>query len=192
METQNDVTFSVLCEEPEGAIMRYVRPLILTPENIQKFWDKARQFPSLYGKEILNDPQSFIDMFTRRKSNGEFDLNGLLWVIDDFVGVFYLSDITHDRETPVDALVHYTFFDKRHKGRKLLVKGMIHYVFTTFMFRRLSIELPNYSKATARHFATDVGFHYEGKKLKAAKYKGDWFDVNLYGILREGVVNGKA
>lgn len=188
-----DVVFEVECDEPEGKIIRRVRPLIFTTDNILKFWEKAKAFPSLYGRQILDDPQSFINIFMRTGPDGQFTLNGLLWVIDDFAGVFYLSDIEYDRETPVDALVHYTFFDRRHKGRIPLCRAMLKYVFETFKFRRLSINIPNYSKEQARHFAVDVGFHYEGKKLKAAFYKDDWFDVNLYGILREGVLkNGQA
>ena len=190
MDTQ--VAFSVMCDEPEGKIVRYVRPLIFTEENIIKFWECAKAFPSLYGKQILSDPESFANIFMRMNNNGEYELNGLLWVIDDFVGVFYLSDIEYDRDIPINANVHYTFFDRRHRGRKNLCKTMVEYVFNRYKFRRLSIEIPNYSKDATRHFALDIGFHYEGKRRKAAKYKDDWFDVNLYGVLSEEALNGRT
>lgn len=189
----NEAIFQVECDEPDGKITRTVYPLEFTPENIQRFWDCAKQFPSLYGREILSDTEAFTQIFMRTNARGEFELNGLLWVVDDFVGVFYLSDIVVDRDTPVDALVHYTFFDKRHKGRKPLVKQMIRHVFDKYKFQRLSAEVPLYTKEHTRHFIIDLGFHYEGKKLKSAQYKNDWFDTNLYGILREGVLkNGQA
>jgi RimJ/RimL family protein N-acetyltransferase len=189
----SEAIFKVECDEPEGKIIRTVYPLEFTPENVQKFWTCAKQFPSLYGKEILDNEAAFAQIFMRTNAVGEYELNGLLWVVDDFVGVFYLSDISFDREMPLDALVHYTFFDKRHKGRKPLVKRMIKHVFDRYKFQRLSAEVPLYTKEHTRHFITDLGFHYEGKRLKSAHYKDDWFDTNLYGILRSGVTrNGSA
>lgn len=187
------IIFSTECNEPDGKVIHYVKQLILTKENIQQFWDKAKQFPSLYGKQILNDPESFAEIFMRRTNDGSFDLNGILWVIDDFLGVFYISDILFDRDTPISANVHYTFFDRRHKGRMPLVKEMLKYVFRRYHFRRLTAEIPNYSKDSARHFVVEAGFYYEGKKRKAALYKGDYFDINMYGILREEVLeNGST
>jgi RimJ/RimL family protein N-acetyltransferase len=183
--------FSVECDEPNGKVIRKVYPLEFTLENIQKFWNCAKMFPSLYGKEILADEVAFSQIFMRTNALGEYELNGLLWVVDDFVGVFYLSDISFDRDTPVDAIVHYTFFDRRHKGRAPLVKRMIKYVFDKYQFQRLSAEVPLYTKEHTRHFITNLGFHYEGKRCKSSFYKNDWFDTNLYGILRSGVtLNG--
>lgn len=182
-----EAIFSVECDEPEGKIMRHVYPMLLTETNIMKFWNAAKAFPSLYGKQILGDPQSFIDMFMQRSLNGDVSLNGLLWVVDDFVGVFYLSDIENDRHRLVDAQVHYTFFDKRHKGRRNLVRKMIEYGFERYKFQRLSAQIPNYNKDHTRHFILDLGFHYEGKKSKYAFYRDEWFDVNLYGILAKEV-----
>lgn len=186
----SEAIFRLECDEPDGKVTRSVYPLEFTPENIRKFWDRAKMFPSLYGKEILNDERAFAQIFMRTNALDEYELNGLLWVVDDFTGVFYLSDITFDRAMPVDALVHYTFFDKRHKGRAPLVKRMIKYVFDRYKFQRLSAEVPLYTKEHTRHFITNLGFHYEGKRCKSAFYKGDWFDTNLYGILRSGVSNG--
>lgn len=183
--TDNDVILSVECNEPEGKIVRHIRPLIFTEDNLKKFWSVARQFPTLYGREILDDPVEFAKIFITQDEYGKLGSNGLFWVVDDFVGVFYITDIRFDLS---DALVHYAFFDRRHHGRHQLVREMLKYVFNQFLFARLSAELPNYTGPQVKHFATDVGFIFEGKKRKAAPYKGTRFDVNLFGILPSEVL----
>lgn len=164
-----------------------VRPLIFTPENIQLFWHKSRQFPTIYGHEIVDNWQKFIDLFFNQVPEGLMP-KGLFWVLNDFTGVFYLTDLKLDNDVIVDANAHYTFYDKRHHGRAPLVREMLKFWFSKYEFIRLSAEIPNYATPQARHFAQECGMSYEGKKRKAAKYKDDWFDVNLYGILRKEVL----
>lgn len=169
-----------VCEEPEGSVERAVYPLSFTPENLQKFWDKAHQFPTLYGREIKS-AQEFYDLFI--SSDGQnITLNGLFYVIDDFVGVFYLTDISN-----VEATVHYSFFDKRHKGRSGLVKKMLKYIMDTYQFKRLNANVPLYTTRYVRHFVTSIGFLLEGRKRKSAYFNGQWYDTLLYGLTSEDI-----
>lgn len=179
--------FTVRCDEPEGSVDRTVYLLELTPANIQKFWDKAKQFHTIYGRE-LKSVDDFLNLFLYYDKDGTPQLNGLFFVIDDFVGVFYLSDIT-----PLWANVHYTFFDRRHKGRVPLVRRMLEYVFTEYKFHKLIAEVPNYASKFTRKFIVDVGFWKCGIRRNEAPYKGDFFDVTIYDILAKEVIrNGKA
>lgn len=162
-----------------------VRKMPLSAENLQAFWEHAKQYPVIFGKEVLNNADDFVKLFVYNE-NGEFRTNGLFFVVNDFLGIFYLSDIIPAE----DALAHYTFFDRKHHDRKDLVIAMLKYVFKHYGFRRLSVQIPNYATPQARHFVQACGFQYEGKRRKAAYYKNDWFDVNCYGILREEVLNG--
>lgn len=157
-----------------------VYPMPLTPENIQKFWDKASKFRTLFGREIKGNVMDFIELFL---SDGS---SALFFVLNDFDGVFYLTDMVPEE----DALAHYTFFDRRHNGREELVKEMLKFLFTRYNFRRLSVQIPNYTTDQARHFVQKIGFVYEGKRRKAAEYKGDFYDTNLYGILKSEALNG--
>ena len=171
---------TVKCMEPEGEVERSVYRLVFTPQNLQKFWDSAKQFSTIYGKEI-NNVKDFVDMFISYDVNGNEMLDGLFFYIPDgdkFIGVFYLTNING-----LEADVHYSFFDKRHRGRVPLVKAMIKYVFDTYGFRRLNATVPLYTTKFVRHFITNIGFTMEGKKRSAAKYKGQWYNVNLYGML---------
>ncbi len=165
----------------------HIRPLIFTAETIKKFWDNSKQFPTIYGHEIVDDWGKFIDLFFHN-NNGELSPKGLFWVLNDFTGVFYLTNIVLDGEQLIDANAHYTFYDRRHHGRVPLVKEMLKFWFNKYQFIRLSAEIPNYATPQARHFAQECGMSYEGKKRNAALYKDQWYAVNLYGILKQEVL----
>jgi RimJ/RimL family protein N-acetyltransferase len=174
---------SVACEEPKGTVIRSVNILPITIENLKRFYDVASKFTILFGKP-LTGIDDFISRFVYFDKEGTPDLYGPIWVIDDFVGVFTLTDMT-----PSDAIAHFTFLDRRFKGRLNLTKEMIKYVFETYGFNRLTVQVPLYVGNTTVKFVNELGFGYEGKKRKAALYKGNWFDVRCYGILKEEVLN---
>lgn len=166
---------TVLCNEPEGDIERTVYKFSFTGENLQKFWEQASKFPTLLGAEIKS-AQDFWNIFISQEGQN-LTANGLFYCIDDFVGVFYLTDISN-----VEATVHYSFFDQRHRGRKALVKKMIKYIMDTYHFQRINAFVPLYTTKYVRHFVASVGFTLEGKKRKAAYFNGEWYDVLMYGM----------
>lgn len=174
----------VTCHEPEGAVERSVRPMKLTLENLRIFWEKARQFKYLFDSEINDDFAKFCRLFLQEGPNG-VESKGLFWVVDDFVGVIYMNRIV----VGVDALVHYTFFDRRHRGRHELIREMIRYGFRKYNFRRLSVEVPMYAQRATQQFVLHLGFIEEGRKRKLAWHNDDWFDVKLFSILKEEALN---
>ena len=171
---------SAECDEPEGVITRHVYFMPLSPNNLRNLWEKARQFDTLFTEEIRGNFKKFLEVFLRQSVNG-VETNGLFWVVDDFVGVFYMNNIIPDLE----ADVHYSFFDRRHRGRLELVRKMISYGFQRYGFQRMTVWIPVYATRHTFKFITDLGFKDEGKKRKAALYKGKLFDVVLFGILRQ-------
>lgn len=177
----NDILFSVKCYEPEGEIVRNVRALPLSVENLKLFWDKARVFKTLFAEEINDDFDKFVAVFLEQ-SGDRIDARGLFWVVDDFVGIFYLTKIDFGH----DAMVHYTFLDRRHRGRIPLVRAMIKYVFDTYEFVRLSAAVPKYASEHSVIFIKKrLGFREEGLKRKGAKFAGQFFDVSQFGLLRD-------
>jgi RimJ/RimL family protein N-acetyltransferase len=111
---------------------------------------------------------------------------GLFWVIDNFIGMLYLTDI----KPGLDAKVHYCFFDRRHIGREKLIREMLKFVFKEFQFERVTAEIPLYATRKTFMFAEQVGFKKEGRLRKAARYDGEVFDKNIYGITKGEVLNG--
>jgi len=173
---------SIECNEPEGKIIRHVYPMYLTPQNLYTFWDrcKRRKFATVFNEEIRGDFHKFMQVFIREGPNG-IESRGIFWVVDDFVGVLYLTDI----DVTNDALAHYVFFDGRTHGRVNLIRSMLLHVMTTYEFHRLSAEAPLFFKPSAMLFAEEIGFVKEGRKRLARKFDNKWFDVNIYGLLRE-------
>lgn len=178
--TEQAPVLSIECHEPEGDVTRNVYPMMLTPRNLKTFWDKSRKFVTVFNEEVRGDFKKFLEVFLREGPEG-VEARGIFWVIDNFTGVMYLTDI----QAGVDACVHYIFFDGRHKGRLELVRAMIAYVMERYNFHRLTAEAPLFYKPSALLFAEQIGFVKEGRKRLARPFDNKWFDVNIYGILRE-------
>lgn len=177
----HDVILSVVCDEPEGNITREVRLLTFTSENLKKLWERVSEFPTLYGIDVSKNPQVLLDHLITQSRNG-VNPNGLFFIVDDFVGLFTLDEIRPNDS----ASVHYSFFDRRHKGRSQLIRAMLLWAFNTFKFRRLNTRVPTYVSSYVMKFVTEeLGFIYEGKQRKAIEYLDKRWDVNLYGMLRE-------
>ena len=182
---------SEMCDEPEGNMLRHVWVFKFTPENIEKLWEKCSKFPVIFGN-VVSSKAAFLNYFLGMEGD-KIVPKGLFFIVDDFVGVYYMTNIIPEQ----DALVHYSFFDRRHHGRLELTKAMLKYVFAEYGFERLSVEIPMYTAThngkkdnkfiNAFQFVERLGFKYEGRKRKAIKYKNEWFDVKLFGLLKTEV-----
>lgn len=184
-DLDSEILMSIKCDEPGGTVVRNVRRMQLTPANLRIFWEKASRYRTIFNSVIRNDFKQFTRLLLRENSAGEVESTGLFWVVDDFVGVFYMTNIRPE----LDASVHYSFFDGRHRGRVELTKAMLKYAFERYNFQRLTVEIPRYATDKTRNFVeTWLGFRKEGRKRKAALFDGEYFDVNIYGILRSEVL----
>ncbi len=179
---------SAICAEPEGEVERFVYPMFLTPENLKLFWEKSRNFKYIFDNSVNGDFKRFCELFLYGGPAGELCSNGLFWVVDDWVGIFYMTRIIPGQ----DAEVHYTFFDRRHRGRQELSREMLKYVFRKYNFRRLTVEIPLYASRHTFDFVVSMGFKKEGRRRKAIWHNDDWFDVASFGILKEEALNGAA
>lgn len=171
--------FSGLCNEPKGEIERFVYPMILTPENLNKFWNKAKQFKALFWGNINGNFHRFLSTLVSQDGD-RIVPNGLFWMVDDMVGVYYLTHLQSH-----DAQIHYAFFDRRQHGREELTKKMIKYVFEEYGFHRLSAEIPACFTSTALFVEKGLEMRLEGRKRNAALLDDKWYDVKCYGILKE-------
>lgn len=177
----------VECNESKGKVVRSIYPLILTRENLAKFWQKGRTYKTLFNKELKNDFESFVNTFISVDSEGNYSANGLIWVVDDFAGILYLTNIvTNGEGKAIDALAHFTFFDGKLYGRQEIFRQLLRYIFNKYQLRRVSAEVPMFlNKRVLEFFVNDVKMKREGFKRNAAYYNNDYFGVALLGILPE-------
>src|SRR3990172_6735102 len=130
---QAEPILSIVCKDDDVEVERKVYELPLTEENLKIFWEKVKEHKAIFNTEIRGDFKKFVKIFLREERDGTASSNGLFWVVDDFVGVMYITNIY----PMVDALAHVSFFDKRTNERVVLAKAMLRYVFDTYQFHRL-------------------------------------------------------
>lgn len=178
-----------LCDEKNVQVERHIYgPIPIDMNTLHIIWEKSRPFKNLFNKEARADFSEFIKLFAQiDEATGMLFGEGLFWRVDDFVGIYYLTDIYPGFE----AKAHFTFFDKRLKGRLELTKELLRHIFKKYHFRRLTVELPKYVQFAddpnggPKGFIKALGFQAEGRKRKAAIMDNVWFDVNIYGIIPE-------
>lgn len=123
-----------------------------------------------------------------------------IWSTDDtpeLVGIMVLTRVTPG----VDAEAHYAFFDGRLHGKDAIIEEMIQWVFEDHddwhALKRLTIAIPDYAFALARHATKRLGFGgdfvwrargksipVEGVRRGAMRWRGVDRDVLLMGRLR--------
>jgi len=185
--TNQELLLSVVCDEPEGKIKRNVYVMELTPENIRKFWEKARKYKWLFNEQLRGDFNKFLGCFVEQDSAGNITARGLNWVVDDFVGVLNLTNITDS-----EATAHISFLDGRIRGRKDLAIEMLKYAFVTYGFHRINTATPLFDKLATINFIKSLNFVPEGRKRKCVFYNGEWWDELHFGILKEEFLNGSS
>lgn len=178
---QREAILEVECTERDGTYVRAVRPARLSVEKLRYYYEKLKDFDTIFNDFVANNFQAFISQFVVDGGDGNIAATGLIWEVDD-VGIFRVTDIIPMHQ----AKVHPNFWDGRFRGREDLCREMCKYLFERYKFHRLVAEVPLYSKATAL-FAKRVGFEGEGRMREATLYKGEWFDMWLFSLLRHEV-----
>lgn len=170
--------FECECKERGKIINRQVWLMSYTPENLKKLWEKSSEHRILFSDDVNGDFHKFCEIFFSTDYAGNVYSNGLVWVVDDFVGILFMSQIRKD-----EALLHFSFFDGRLRFD--ISKKMIDYIFTEYGFERLNAEIVPFASKRVYTFIERLGFRREGKKRKGLLYKGERFDLILYGLIKE-------
>lgn len=177
-----ELVLSMECEEGGETLERSVYLAPLTTEKLRFWWSRLNQFPTLFGRHI-NGVDDFITTFITVQSDGEIVPKGIVWEVDD-VGLIYMTNIYPGYQ----ATGHFTFWDRRIRGREPLIREMVRYAFENYGFHRIVAEVPLYAPPTIAA-ARRIGFKREGRLRSAAWYNGSWFDCYIFSIL-EGELNG--
>lgn len=170
--------FSHECYEHKRYITRSVWLMDYSLDNLRKLWERSREHRILFSDDVNGDFHKFCNIFLSQDVHGNLSTNGLLWVVDDFVGILFMSQIKRK-----EALLHFSFFDGRL--RKDISGRMIEYIFNNYDFSRLNAEIVPFASKRVFNFVESLGFKKEGNKRKALIYKGEPWDLVLYGLLRE-------
>lgn len=156
-----------------------VRHLELTPEKIQFIRERFEATRAMYSDLTMGDPLLFdIILFNR----------DAFWmeVVDEndiVVGLIYLTNT----QWLIDADVHIVFFDRKLSEKAPLCELVIKWLFTNFVYRRLTAVIPSIYFVTIR-LAKKLGFKEEGIKRESQLIGNRWVDETMLGILRSEVI----
>ena len=176
------------CVEPEGRIIREVRLAKLSFETLRGYYDKLKEFDTIFNGFVANNLDAFIHSFIQGDSEKDVAATGIIWEVDD-VGILYLTNISIGN----DALAHFNFWDRRIKGRERLIRGMMWYVMNEFNLHRVGIEVGMFAAPWLPSAVERIGFTKEGRKREAIWHvpkgadEGQWFDSIIYSMLRHEV-----
>ncbi|KKL90951.1 hypothetical protein LCGC14_1899580 [marine sediment metagenome] len=176
------------CIEPEGTVMREVRPARLSFETLKGYYDKLKEFDTVFNGYVANNIDAFIYSFVKGNGSEDLQATGIIWEVDD-VGILYLTNISVGN----DAYAHFNFWDRRFKGRENLIRGMMRYVMKEFDLHRITSEVGLFAAPWLPSALERIGFVREGRKREAIWYvpkgarEGEWFDSLIYSMLRHEV-----
>jgi RimJ/RimL family protein N-acetyltransferase len=173
-----EIIFTHECNEHGRLIDREVWLMEFSIENLRQLWEKSKEHRILFSDDINGDFHKFCTVFLSQTPSRDISANGLVWVVDEFVGILFMSNIRKR-----DALLHFSFFDGRL--RRDISARMIEYLFDTYDLDRLSAEIVPFASKRVFNFVESLGFKQEGRKRKALIYKNEPFDIVQYGLLRE-------
>lgn len=176
------------CKEPEGTFMREVIPALLDFGTLKAYYDKLKEFDTIFNGYIANNLDAFIHSFVRGNGEGGVQATGLIWEVDD-VGILYLTEIAVGN----NALAHFNFWDRRLKGREKLIRGMMWHVMNEYDLHRITVEVGAFAAPWMTSAVERMGFVREGRKresiwhVKRGASEGEWFDSIIYSVLRHEV-----
>ena len=174
----------VECNEPEGTFDRTVTPVAISLQKLRYYYEKLKEFDVVFNDHVPNTPGGFASIFVSIDEDFKVTANGLLWEVDD-VGILYLTHIVPG----LSATAHFSFWDRRLRGREKLIYEMIKLAFEHYGFQRIETRVALYANPVLGAVER-IGFVKEGRARKAVKRNGEWYDVNLYAMIKEEVLNG--
>lgn len=172
------IVFDHTCIEGRREVNRTVWLMEFDQVNFKKLWEKSKEHRILFTDDVNGNFQKFCSVFFSENIYGQMTPNGLVWVVDDFVGILFMSDIK-----PREALLHFSFFDGRL--RLDIATRMIEYIFKEYNFDRLNAEIVPFANRRVFNFVETIGFKHEGTKRQGLTYMNKKFELLQYGLLRE-------
>jgi hypothetical protein len=83
-----------------------------------------------------------------------------------------------------DCSIHFVLWDRSFPFRNIIEAGrqILEWLYKERSVHRVSGFIPKFNTLALR-FATTMGFKYEGTMRKSLKWKGEFHDVDVYGLL---------
>lgn len=157
---------------PEGT-----QSFLLTPDRVQELWKIFSSIPGILDDYGKGNYEAFIAKLT--------DNDSLWFECTDFPGVLYANGI----RVGLSAHVHFAFFDKKLRGREEFLLNALKWLVNTLQLEKVNAFVPGFCLAIHR-FLKNIGFKIEGEIRNWSRENGRLFNVIVFGMTKEEVMNG--
>ena len=160
-----------------------IKPMAWDLSAVERVWSTWKDF------EIFSDDlPSTIDGFTYFVT-----ASGAVWfeVVDSEgkqVGLVYLTELIPSMTSGkyISAQFHATMWDAKAAPRLELARAFLLKAFRTLGFHRMQCEIPLRFGGAIR-VMKKIGFQQEGMLRGARRYRGQWYNVLVLGLLEDEV-----
>ena len=140
-------------------------------------WNKMNQIKGLFDDFSKGNFEAF--------RNSMLSPNSLWLETTDGTGLLYLLNILPG----VSASAHIIFWDRVLRGKEDVCIAAIKFAMQSIPLVKVNVFIPNYALALKK-FVSHCGFQKEGKIRRWSILEGRLFDVFIFGITFEEVING--
>lgn len=161
-------------EMPEGVKMLELDSI----DKVNDLWYKLNEIKGLFDDYHKDRVDIFLNMLRAPNT---------VWLErTDGNGILYLTEVIPN----LSATGHIVYWDKRLRGREEFTLDVLRWLMQVIPLVKVNVFLPDYAKV-ARSFTERLGFKKEGKLRKWSRHEGKLFDMFVYGMTIEEVLNGK-
>lgn len=149
-----------------------IDPKTWDKNRVQWLWEHVQTQDYFWDDNTVGNPNYFIAMlFTPGTEHYEYGDDGYI--------------VVNSIRPNCDACFHHAVWGDKVSLRKSLEtsRALFRDLFDRYKLNRLTSMVPSFNKAAVK-LAVISGFKYEGALRKAHLYKGEYYDILLYGLLK--------
>lgn len=151
------------------------RPLVLTNEKMESLWADFSKFWQVFDDVM---PKTY-EVFKQTLLN---PYNAFYEFVKDDATIGLASGM--GIRPGVDAVIHIALFDRRLRGRELVMLLCLGDFMVKYKLRRVTAFLAD-DNPMAKKLATRIGMKHEGTMRAGMKRRGQYWDLQMYGMLLE-------
>jgi RimJ/RimL family protein N-acetyltransferase len=151
------------------------RPLVLTNEKMESLWADFSKFWQVFDDVM---PKTF-EVFKQTLLN---PYNAFYEFVEEDKVIGLASGM--GIRPAVDAVIHLAMFDRRLRGRELVMLLCLGDFMVKYKLRRVTAFLAD-DNPMAKKLAMRMGFTHEGTMRAGFKRRGQFWDLQMYGMLLE-------
>lgn len=144
------------------------------PDKLRDLWLEFCKHDVLFGDQTHGKFSVFFDSFRDPRS---------IWfeLIREEDGKILGVMMAHRVILGYDAVGHFAIWNGRARGKEILFRNAMDWVFDRYKLHRMTVQAPAYQSGVIR-FVKRLGFKKEGIMREGVLKDGTWVDLDIFGI----------